>query len=117
MEPRGKGADSLSVIVPVYNSEAILPKLIERLEAVLASLEGAHEIVLVNDASKDGSWNIIRELCARYPGLSAINLMRNYGQHNALLCGIRAARRAAVSRAPPGERARRSRPGEPRPPD
>ena len=92
MEAAGKLVGSLSVIVPVYNSEAILSKLLERLEPVLTSLGCEHEIVLVNDASDDQSWRVIQELCARHPRLTGINLMRNYGQHNALLCGIRAAR-------------------------
>src|SRR2546426_85320 len=92
MEAAGKRVGSLSVIVPVYNSEAILPKLLERLEQVLTSLECEHEVVLVNDASSDQSWRVIQELCARHHRLTGINLMRNYGQHNALLCGIRAAR-------------------------
>src|SRR2546425_10091935 len=64
MEAAGKRVGSLSVIVPVYNSEAILPKLLERLEQVLTSLECEHEVVLVNDASSDQSWRVIQELCA-----------------------------------------------------
>jgi glycosyltransferase involved in cell wall biosynthesis len=92
MDVASKSAASLSVIVPVYNSELILPKLLERLEPLLISLNREYEIILVNDASRDGSWRVIRELCGRHGHLSGINLMRNYGQHNALLCGIRAAR-------------------------
>jgi undecaprenyl-phosphate 4-deoxy-4-formamido-L-arabinose transferase len=83
---------SISVIVPVYNSEAILPLLITRLEPVLESISHQYEVLLVNDGSKDGSWNIIQQLSTRYPWVRGINLMRNYGQHNALLCGLRAAR-------------------------
>jgi undecaprenyl-phosphate 4-deoxy-4-formamido-L-arabinose transferase len=92
MEAASKSAGSLTVIVPVYNSESILPSLLERLEPLLASLNCESEIILVNDASRDGSWRVIGELCTRYPRVTGINLMRNYGQHNALLCGIRAAR-------------------------
>jgi undecaprenyl-phosphate 4-deoxy-4-formamido-L-arabinose transferase len=84
----------LSVVVPVFNSEGTLPELVDRLEAVLATLAPACEIVLVNDASRDGSWDVIRALAAAHPAVHGINLMRNYGQHNAVLCGLRAARYA-----------------------
>jgi glycosyltransferase involved in cell wall biosynthesis len=81
----------LSVVVPVYRSEPILPELVRRLEGILPSIASSYELVLVNDSSPDGSWNVICQLAQRYPWIHPINLMRNYGQHNALLCGIRAA--------------------------
>ena len=87
----GKAA-SLSIIIPVYNSESSLPKLIERLETVLDSICNQYEVILVNDASRDASWKVIQGLCNTRPSVRGIDLMRNYGQHNALLCGIRAAR-------------------------
>ena len=87
-----KTARSISVVVPVYNSELILPALIKRLEPVLISLAHQHEVVLVNDGSRDQSWKIIQELSRTFSWVRGINLMRNYGQHNAILCGIRAAR-------------------------
>ncbi len=83
--------DSISVIVPVYNSELILPTLVQRLEPVLDSLSHKFEVILVNDGSRDRSWEVIQELSSRHGWVRGINLMRNYGQHNALLCGIRAA--------------------------
>lgn len=83
---------SLSVVVPVYNSELSLPALLERLEPVLASLCSDYEVVLVNDASRDRSWEVIHALCLTRLWVRGINLMRNFGQHNALLCGLRAAR-------------------------
>ena len=82
----------VSVVVPVYNSEASLDALIERLAAVIAAEGWKADAILVNDGSRDGSWQIIQRLNRRYPWVRGINLMRNYGQHNALLCGIRAAR-------------------------
>ncbi len=87
-----RGLSSISVVVPVYNSQATLPTLIARLETALASLTNQFEVVLVNDGSRDQSWNVIQELAARHFCVRGINLMRNYGQHNALLCGIRVAR-------------------------
>ncbi|HUA38549.1 MAG TPA: glycosyltransferase family 2 protein [Candidatus Sulfopaludibacter sp.] len=83
---------SISVVVPVYNSELILPELVKRLQPVLAGVARAYELVLVNDGSRDQSWKIIQEQSRAHSWVRGINLMRNYGQHNALLCGIRAAR-------------------------
>ncbi len=80
------------MVVPVYRSEVILPELVRRLAAVLPMLALNYELVLVNDCSPDGSWDVISRLVREYPWVRGINLMRNYGQHNALLCGIRAAR-------------------------
>ncbi len=81
-----------SVVIPVYNSERSLPLLVERLHAVLPALCSQYEIILVNDDSRDGSWSAIQALCAGDPRVLGIDLMRNFGQHNALLCGIRQAR-------------------------
>lgn len=82
----------ISVIVPVYNSQATLDALIARLEPVLEGMGRPYEAVLVNDGSRDNSWGAIETLCARHPWIHGIDLMRNHGQENALLCGIRAAR-------------------------
>ena len=82
---------SISVVVPVYNSELILPALIKRLEPALNCLANKYEVILVNDGSRDQSWQVIQDLSRSFPRVRGINLMRNYGQHNALLCGIRAA--------------------------
>jgi len=87
---------SLSVVVPVYRSEAILPDLVQRLSQVLPSLAEQFELVFVNDCSPDRSWDVISDLAGQYSWIRPINLMRNYGQHNALLCGIRAARYGVI---------------------
>jgi undecaprenyl-phosphate 4-deoxy-4-formamido-L-arabinose transferase len=83
---------TLSVIVPVYNSEQTLTALVERLACVGEKNGSAFEIILVNDGSWDGSWQVIQNLAASRPYVHGINLLRNFGQHNALLAGIRAAR-------------------------
>jgi len=83
---------SISVVVPVYNSAESLALLARRLAPALAGLASDYEAILVNDGSADASWEMIAELHQIYPWLRGINLMRNYGQHNALLAGIRAAR-------------------------
>ncbi len=87
---------SLSVVVPVYRSEQTIPDLVHRLTLVLDTLAERHEIILVNDASPDGSWNALQQVAKKQLGVRAIDLTRNYGQHNALLCGIRAARNEVI---------------------
>ena len=81
-----------TVVIPVYNSEATLPALTERLAATLPGVADRFEVVLVNDGSRDDSWDAICQAARKYPWIRGINLMRNYGQHSALLAGIRAAR-------------------------
>jgi undecaprenyl-phosphate 4-deoxy-4-formamido-L-arabinose transferase len=90
------GQPSLSIVVPVYNSEESLPLLCARLHEVLPQLTERYEIVLVNDGSRDRSWDAIQALSAESPVVRGICMMRNYGQHNALLCGIRAARHEVI---------------------
>lgn len=85
--PRG-----LSVVVPCYHSAGSVGLLVEQLRPVLAAAAPAYEIILVDDASRDGTGAAIAALAAAHPEVTAIGLMRNYGQHAALLCGIRAAR-------------------------
>ncbi len=87
---------TLSILVPVYRSEATLTELTRRLAAVLDPLGAEYEILLINDGSPDRSWDIIRELARGNPRIRGLNLMRNFGQHNALLCGVRAARHELI---------------------
>ncbi|MGD0237572.1 MAG: glycosyltransferase family 2 protein [Syntrophorhabdales bacterium] len=87
---------SLSVVIPVYNSEAALPQLVNRLHPVLQSCALDYELILVNDGSSDKSWQLICVLAQSHNWIKGIHLMRNYGQHNALLCGIRAARGTVI---------------------
>ena len=89
---QGRERRSISVVTPVYNGEGSVAELCRRLGEVLPQLALEHEIILVNDGSRDRSWDVISELSSRSPAVRGFNLMRNYGQHNALLCGIRAAK-------------------------
>ena len=82
---------TVSIVIPVFNSAGCLPSLIESLENELPLISSDYEVLLVNDGSIDASWNVILNLSAKHAWIRGINLMRNYGQHNALLCGIRAA--------------------------
>lgn len=80
-----------SVVIPVYRSEAMLPQLVERLQAVLQQHCTQFEVILVNDCSPDNSWAVIQDLSNQHSWVRGIHLMRNFGQQSALLCGIRAA--------------------------
>jgi glycosyltransferase involved in cell wall biosynthesis len=83
---------NISVVIPVYKSQATLPELVEKLDKVLSGLAENYEVILVNDDSPDQSWDCIERLAKDYPCVRGIDLMRNYGQHNATLCGVRLAR-------------------------
>lgn len=86
------GSSTISVVVPVYRSERSLDELVERLVATLTPITPEFEILLVDDGSPDGSWQKVRTIAAAEPHVRGIALSRNYGQHNALLAGIRHAR-------------------------
>ncbi|KFB70966.1 MAG: Undecaprenyl-phosphate 4-deoxy-4-formamido-L-arabinose transferase [Candidatus Accumulibacter phosphatis] len=87
----------LSVVVPVYNSAGTLPALLERLTLVLEGITPRYEIILVDDGSRDDSWGVIQSLTEIYgERLLGVQLMRNYGQHNTLMCGLGLARGAYV---------------------
>ncbi|QIL81644.1 glycosyltransferase [Diaphorobacter sp. HDW4A] len=79
-----------SIVIPVYNSEAILPELLKQLTVELKrlGLENDSELILVNDSSPDGSWGVLQLLTDTYPNLKAINLAKNFGQHNAIMAGL-----------------------------
>ena len=78
-----------SVVIPVYRGAETLPALVARLEPVLSRLADRFEVILVNDCSPDESWQVITQLVSQFPWVRGINLMRNFGQHNATLCGVR----------------------------
>lgn len=84
-------AQGVSVVVPVYTGAKTLPELVER---VSASLDGHcdFEVILVDDGSPDDSWPTIESLSARFSVVRGIRLSRNFGQHNALVAGVRHAR-------------------------
>jgi glycosyltransferase involved in cell wall biosynthesis len=81
----------ISVVVPVYNSANTIPLLIEEVGNSLSNVADQFELVLVNDGSPDQSWDVILHLSKTHSWVRGINLTRNYGQHNATLCGIREA--------------------------
>jgi len=82
----------LTIVVPVYNGAATIRTLSER---IIATLAAAHsfELIFVDDGSRDNSWETVEALCSEYPScVRGLRMTRNFGQHNAVLCGIRAAR-------------------------
>jgi glycosyltransferase involved in cell wall biosynthesis len=82
---------TVSVVVPIYNSERTIEILVDRIANVLATAAARHEIVLVDDGSRDASWDVITRISGVRETVRGVRLMRNYGQHNALLAGIRSA--------------------------
>jgi len=88
---------SLSIVVPVYRSEACLEALVDAIGGALDPTGRAYEVILVNDGSPDGSWGVIAGLCRTHPRVVGIDLRRNFGQDNAILTGLRVARGDAVA--------------------
>jgi undecaprenyl-phosphate 4-deoxy-4-formamido-L-arabinose transferase len=99
---------ALSIVIPVYNGAASIGELVDALESL--EIPGGHEIVLVNDCSPDRSLEECRRLQARARvPMTVVNLARNFGEHNAVMAGLREARGAHVItmdddlQNPPGE--------------
>jgi len=87
-------ARSVSVVIPVYRSTTSLIPLVNRLEEALVGCE--FEIILVDDGSPAATWEIAADLAKTHASVRAIRLGRNFGQHNALIAGIRSARHAVI---------------------
>ena len=83
---------NLSIVVPVYKGESLVERLVAELSRTLPTFTEKYEIILVNDGSPDNSWQLIQRLTGEHPCVRGIRMMRNYGQHNATLCGVREAR-------------------------
>lgn len=81
---------SISIVVPVYNASAALEPLFTAIDKAMAEITMPYKLILVDDGSSDNSWNIIKEIKAKNPGkITAIRMAKNFGQHNALFCGMR----------------------------
>ncbi|MEE1273722.1 MAG: glycosyltransferase family 2 protein [Olegusella sp.] len=79
----------VSVVIPCYNSERTIAKVVGMVDDEFGHMDGFEcEFVLVNDCGGDGTFNVIRELAAARPNVHGVNLMRNFGQHNALMCAM-----------------------------
>ena len=78
-----------SVVIPVYNSQDVVGSTVSRVVEVFESAGLRYQVVLVNDGSRDGSWDVIADLARHSPHVVALDLLRNYGQHHANLAGLR----------------------------
>ena len=88
-------APALSIVIPVYNGAHSIGALVDALQAL--AVPGGHEIVLVNDGSPDDSLAVCDTLVARaYVPMTLVNLARNFGEHNAVMAGLREAHGAHV---------------------
>ena len=98
MNDRIIASPEVSIVVPVYRSERILPALVQQVEVALtnAGIADRFEIIFVCDASPDGSWDVIRSLASRFDFVRGICLRRNAGQHNATMAGLHFAKGAAI---------------------
>ncbi len=82
----------LSIVISLYNEEESLPELVQWIDRALAPRNYEYEIIMVDDGSRDRSWEVIEELSKTYPCIRAIGFRRNYGKSAALYCGFEAAR-------------------------
>ncbi len=80
--------NSLSVVIPIYNDEEVIGELLRRLTAVVEDIVGEYEIILVDDGSRDHSWEIMQQECAQRTHLRIARLSRNFGQQNAIAAGL-----------------------------
>jgi glycosyltransferase involved in cell wall biosynthesis len=81
----------ISVVVPLFNEEESLPELVAWIEKVMAENNFSYEIVMVDDGSKDNSWQVIENLQLKNPSIKGIKFRRNYGKSAALFCGFEVA--------------------------
>lgn len=86
----------VSIVVPVYGSQSILPYLVSRIKDALSETQWRYELILVNDVSPDNSWDVIKELAAEFKFVRGICLTKNVGQHNATMAGLNQAQGEVV---------------------
>src|SRR5687768_12743550 len=87
-EPADRTAYTYSVVVPVYNSVDLVGRTIDRIVEVFEDAGLRYQLVLVNDGSRDGSWEVISAAARANPNVVALNLLQNYGQHHANVAGF-----------------------------
>ena len=81
-------AFEFSIIIPVYNSANTLEQLFERLNSVFIELNMTYEVVFVNDCSSDSSMDVLKKIHKQNSNVKIIELYKNFGQHNAVMCGF-----------------------------
>lgn len=88
LEKRDRLPSSISVVVPCYNEEEVIKETYKRLKKVLDKINIFYEIILVDDGSKDNTWNILKDLSFSDRHVKSIKLARNHGHQFALTCGL-----------------------------
>ncbi len=83
-QPAGKLDPFISVVSPVYNAENIIETLVEKVTDEVTKITNQYEIILVEDGSRDQSWDRIKTICAKNKRLRGIKLSRNFGQQSAI---------------------------------
>lgn len=86
-----RAAFKYSIVIPVFNSAAIIGTTVDRVVEVFEHEGLSYELILVNDGSRDASWEVVAEKARTNKHVVALDLLRNYGQHHANLAGIREA--------------------------
>ena len=87
----------LCIVVPAFNEETNLPVLVRELDEVMGAADIDYHLVVVDDGSRDGSREVLRELCAERPRLSAVFLSRNFGHQAAVSVGLQEASGRAIA--------------------
>src|ERR1700744_1780812 len=85
-----------SIVIPVFNEEAVLPILLRRLDLLLARFEATAEVIIVDDGSRDSSPIVLQALARRDPRFRYVGLSRNFGHQVAITAGMDAARGQAI---------------------
>ncbi len=81
-------AETISVVIPVFNDQEVLPELYQRLAKQLRQDNQDYEVLFVDDGSKDRSWQIIEDIHNQDDRVNGLKLMRNFGQQNAIAAGL-----------------------------
>ena len=86
----------VSVVVPLYNEEESLPELVAWIDRVAKEYKLSYEVIMIDDGSTDGSWEVVEKLATQYDTVRGIAFRRNYGKSAALYCGFEAAQGEVV---------------------
>jgi dolichol-phosphate mannosyltransferase len=78
----------LSIVSPVFRAEGIVEKLVLEIRKSMTAIDRSYEIILVDDRSPDGGWEVMKKLSQQFPEVRSIRLSRNYGQHPAIMAGL-----------------------------
>ena len=86
----------VSLVIPAYNEAEVLEECVVTSMEVLSECTSSYEIIIVDDGSKDGTWNVVEKLHSEYPRVTGIRFTRNFGKESAILAGLKKARGMAV---------------------